>query len=81
MNEIFLEVVFAADFTADAVEVLKLKRIKLFSQGTKYLELANDSFDFKRVDGGLYIKRLIKLQMMRLKTLNLCLQELQLKKR
>ena len=53
MNEIFLEVVFAADFTADAVEVFGTKkRIKLFSQGTKYLELANDSFDFKRVDGG-----------------------------
>ena len=53
MNEIFLEVVFAADFTADAVEVFETKkRIKLFSQGTKYLELANDSFDFKRVDGG-----------------------------
>lgn len=50
---IFLEVVFAADFTADAVEVFETKkRIKLFSQGTKYLELANDSFDFKRVDGG-----------------------------
>ena len=53
MNEIFLEVVFAADFTAEAVEVFESKkRIKLFSQGTKYLELANDSFDFKRVDGG-----------------------------
>ena len=53
MNEIFLEVVFAADFTAEAVEVFETKkRIKLFSQGTKYLELANDSFDFKRVDGG-----------------------------
>ncbi|MDX4059770.1 bifunctional phosphoribosylaminoimidazolecarboxamide formyltransferase/IMP cyclohydrolase [Aliarcobacter skirrowii] len=53
MNEIFLEVVFAADFTTDAVEVFETKkRIKLFSQGTKYLELANDSFDFKRVDGG-----------------------------
>lgn len=53
MNEIFLEVVFAADFTAEAVEVFETKkRIKLFSQGTKYLELAEDSFDFKRVDGG-----------------------------
>ncbi len=53
MNEIFLEVVFAADFTAEAIEVFETKkRIKLFSQGTKYLELAEDSFDFKRVDGG-----------------------------
>ncbi len=53
MNEIFLEVVFAADFTAEAEEELnKKKRIKLFKQGTKKLELANDDFNFKIVDGG-----------------------------
>ncbi|MBS9782673.1 MAG: bifunctional phosphoribosylaminoimidazolecarboxamide formyltransferase/IMP cyclohydrolase [Arcobacter sp.] len=53
MNEIFLEVVFAAHITSEAQEVFaKKKRIKLFEQGTKYLELANDEFDFKRVDGG-----------------------------
>jgi phosphoribosylaminoimidazolecarboxamide formyltransferase/IMP cyclohydrolase len=53
MNEIFLEVVFAADFTDAAVEELsKKKRIKLFKQGTKKLEMANDAFNFKIVDGG-----------------------------
>ena len=53
MNEIFLEVVFAASFTQEAVEVFESKkRIKLFEQGTQYLELANDAIDFKRVDGG-----------------------------
>ena len=53
MNEIFLEVVFAASFTAEAIEVFETKkRIKLFEQGTEYLELANDLIDFKRVDGG-----------------------------
>lgn len=53
MNEIFLEVVFAADFTAEAEEELnKKKRIKLFKQGTKKLEMANDTFNFKIVDGG-----------------------------
>ena len=53
MNEIFLEVIFAANFTPEAVAVFESKkRIKLFSQETQYLELANDSFDFKRVDGG-----------------------------
>ncbi len=53
MNEIFLEVVFAADFTDEAVEELsKKKRIKLFKQGTKKLEMANDAFNFKMVDGG-----------------------------
>lgn len=63
MNEIFLEVIFAADFTADAVEVFEnKKRIKLFSQGTKFLELANDSFDFKRVDGGFVYQEADKVQ-------------------
>jgi phosphoribosylaminoimidazolecarboxamide formyltransferase/IMP cyclohydrolase len=53
MNELFLEVVFAADFTEAALaEFEKKKRLKLFSQKTKTLELANDSIDFKRVDGG-----------------------------
>ncbi|RXJ69695.1 bifunctional phosphoribosylaminoimidazolecarboxamide formyltransferase/inosine monophosphate cyclohydrolase [Halarcobacter ebronensis] len=53
MNEIFLEVVFAADFTEEAVEELsRKKRIKLFKQGTKKLELANDPYNFKMVDGG-----------------------------
>ena len=53
MNEIFLEVVFAASFTTEAIEVFESKkRIKLFEQGTQYLELANDAIDFKRVDGG-----------------------------
>lgn len=53
MNEIFLEVVFAADFTHEAeVELNKKKRIKLFKQGTQKLELANDAFNFKIVDGG-----------------------------
>jgi len=53
MNEIFLEVVFAADFTPEAeVELNKKKRIKLFKQGTEKLEMANDDFNFKIVDGG-----------------------------
>ncbi|MBD3841338.1 MAG: bifunctional phosphoribosylaminoimidazolecarboxamide formyltransferase/IMP cyclohydrolase [Campylobacterales bacterium] len=53
MNEIFLEVVFAADFTPEALEIFNTKkRLKLFSQGTRKLELANDPFNFKIVDGG-----------------------------
>ncbi len=53
MNEIFLEVVFAADFTQEALEVFAdKKRIKLFSQGSKKLIMANDDFNFKIVDGG-----------------------------
>ena len=53
MNEIFLEVVFAADFTIEAeVELNKKRRIKLFKQGSKKLNLSNDNFNFKIVDGG-----------------------------
>ncbi len=53
MNEIFLEVVFAADFTPEAEEELnRKKRIKLFKQGTTKLEMADDANNFKIVDGG-----------------------------
>ncbi|MEA3513381.1 MAG: bifunctional phosphoribosylaminoimidazolecarboxamide formyltransferase/IMP cyclohydrolase [Campylobacterota bacterium] len=55
MNEIFLEVVFAADFTAEAQQELnRKKRIKLFKQGhgSVKLEMANDAYNFKIVDGG-----------------------------
>ncbi len=53
MNEIFLEVVMAADFTPEALEEFsKKKRLKLFAQGGEKLVMANDSHDFKHVDGG-----------------------------
>jgi phosphoribosylaminoimidazolecarboxamide formyltransferase/IMP cyclohydrolase len=53
MNEIFLEVVMAADFTPEALAVFeKKKRLKLFSQGATKLVMAKDSHDFKHVDGG-----------------------------
>lgn len=53
MNEIFLEVVMAADFTAEALEVFESKkRIKLFAQGGTKLVMSNDTHDFKHVDGG-----------------------------
>jgi len=53
MNEIFLEVVMAADFTDEALVVFeKKKRLKLFSQGGKKLVMSKDSHDFKHVDGG-----------------------------
>ncbi len=53
MNEIFLEVIMAADFTPEAVEVFSAKkRIKLFSQGTNKLIRPKDAYDFKHIDGG-----------------------------
>lgn len=63
MNEIFLEVIFAASFTPEAVAVFEAKkRIKLFEQGTEFLELANDKIDFKRVDGGFVFQDADKVQ-------------------
>jgi phosphoribosylaminoimidazolecarboxamide formyltransferase/IMP cyclohydrolase len=53
MNEIFLEVIIAGDFEAEAVDVFsKKKRIKLFAQGNSKLVMAKDSHDFKHIDGG-----------------------------
>ncbi len=53
MNEIFLEVVMASDFTEEALEVFsKKKRLKLFAQGGDKLVMSKDSHDFKHVDGG-----------------------------
>jgi phosphoribosylaminoimidazolecarboxamide formyltransferase/IMP cyclohydrolase len=53
MNEIFLEVVMAADFTPEALKVFeKKKRLKLFAQGGTRLVMSGDSHDFKHVDGG-----------------------------
>ena len=53
MNEIFLEVVMASDFTEEALEVFsKKKRLKLFAQGGEKLVMSKDSHDFKHVDGG-----------------------------
>ncbi len=54
MNEIFLEVIMACDFEPEALEVFaSKKRLKLFSQGGKtMLKMANDTHDFKHIDGG-----------------------------
>ena len=57
MNEIFLEVIIAADFEPDAVDVFSAKkRIKLFAQGGEKLVLANDAIDFKHIDGGFVLQ-------------------------
>ena len=53
MNAIFLEVIIAADFDADAIAVFaNKKRIKLFAQGGTHLTLPNDTIDFKHIEGG-----------------------------
>ena len=53
INEIFVEVIIAANVDDDALAVFeKKKRIKIFTQESKYLLLSNDAYDFKHVDGG-----------------------------
>ncbi|MDR0579740.1 MAG: bifunctional phosphoribosylaminoimidazolecarboxamide formyltransferase/IMP cyclohydrolase, partial [Campylobacteraceae bacterium] len=53
INEIFVEVIVAANVTPEALRVFEnKKRIKIFSQESRYLVLNNDSYDFKHIDGG-----------------------------
>jgi len=53
MNEIFLEVIVAGDFTKEALEEFnKKKRLKLFSFNSNKLKTAGDRADFKHIDGG-----------------------------
>ncbi len=53
INEIFIEVIIAANVDEDALKVFEAKkRIKIFTQESKYLILSDDAFDFKHIDGG-----------------------------
>ncbi|MDD3342898.1 MAG: bifunctional phosphoribosylaminoimidazolecarboxamide formyltransferase/IMP cyclohydrolase [Sulfurospirillaceae bacterium] len=53
INEIFVEVIIAANVDEDALHVFdSKKRIKIFTQESKYLVLSDDDYDFKHVDGG-----------------------------
>ena len=53
INEIFVEVIIAANVDKEALEVFaNKKRIKIFTQENKFLMRENDKYDFKFVDGG-----------------------------
>ena len=53
INDIFVEVIIAANVDEDALHVFDTKkRIKIFTQESKYLVLSEDAYDFKHVDGG-----------------------------
>ena len=53
MNDIFLEVIIAPDFTPEALEIFSTKkRLKLFAQGGEHLRIAGDPADFKHIEGG-----------------------------
>jgi phosphoribosylaminoimidazolecarboxamide formyltransferase/IMP cyclohydrolase len=53
INEMFIEVVIAANVTNEALEVFEnKKRIKIFTQESKYLMLSEDAYDFRHIDGG-----------------------------
>ena len=53
INEIYVEVIIAANVDDDALAVFEnKKRIKIFTQDNKFLVRAGDKFDFKHIDGG-----------------------------
>lgn len=53
INEIFVEVIIAANVDEEALKVFESKkRIKIFTQESKYLVLNDDEYDFKHIDGG-----------------------------
>ena len=53
INEIYVEVIIAANVDEAALKVFESKkRIKIFTQDNKFLVRANDKFDFKHIDGG-----------------------------
>ena len=57
MNEMFLEVVIAGDFTDEAIEIFSSKkRLKLFSTGSELLKTAKDRLDFKHIEGGFVLQ-------------------------
>jgi len=59
MNEMFLEVVVARDFTQDALKVFEAKkRLKLFSIDS----LPNDSYNFKHIEGGFVFQNSDKVE-------------------
>ncbi|MCR4942392.1 MAG: bifunctional phosphoribosylaminoimidazolecarboxamide formyltransferase/IMP cyclohydrolase [Campylobacter sp.] len=53
INEIYVEVIIAANVKPEALKVFESKkRIKIFTQENKFLVRAGDKYDFKHVDGG-----------------------------
>ncbi|EGK8084187.1 bifunctional phosphoribosylaminoimidazolecarboxamide formyltransferase/IMP cyclohydrolase [Campylobacter lari] len=53
INEIYIEVIIAANVDDDALEIFKdKKRIKIFTQKAPFLTRAYDKYDFKHIDGG-----------------------------
>ena len=53
INEIFIELLIAGRITEEAQAVFAAKKkIKLFEYGSDKLILANDTYDFKHIDGG-----------------------------
>lgn len=59
INEIFVEVIIAANVTKEALKVFEAKkRIKIFTQNTKYLKLGEDKYDFKHIHGGFVYQNL-----------------------
>lgn len=53
INEIYVEIIIAASVDEKALSVFEgKKRIKIFTQNTKFLCVSKDKYDFKHINGG-----------------------------
>ncbi|PID48106.1 MAG: bifunctional phosphoribosylaminoimidazolecarboxamide formyltransferase/inosine monophosphate cyclohydrolase [Proteobacteria bacterium] len=53
INEIFVEVIIAANVSQEALKVFEnKKRIKIFTQERDFLKISDDKYDFKHIHGG-----------------------------
>jgi phosphoribosylaminoimidazolecarboxamide formyltransferase/IMP cyclohydrolase len=74
INEIYVEVIIAANVDEDALAVFEAKkRIKIFTQESKILIRSNDKYDFKHIDGGFALQnsdevKISELENMKLQT-------------
>ena len=57
INETFIELIITASISKEALEVFKdKKRIKIFTQESKYLSLKEDKQNFKSIEGGFVLQ-------------------------
>lgn len=76
INEIYIEVIIAANVDEQALEVFKdKKRIKIFTQKSPFLIKAYDKYDFKHIDGGFVYQNSDEISDVEIENLTLKSQE------
>lgn len=57
LNKIFVEVLICADITNEALKIFESKkRMKIFTQDSKFLSLPQNKYDFKALSGGFLLQ-------------------------